>query len=222
MRRYRNLVVLRAAHRRCTRRVGRLDDHLVTDHGLHPVDEVRRVERDDEVFAAVVPVHRLRRVAHVLALHREVDPPAAHGQAHRGRVVAHEKLHPAQSSEEILLPEVEPVRVVVGDQLFVVRVAAFEQARADLDVALPERDLVRARGDADPIGVGPLGDRPRRQALELRERPGRHQQILLTRDGVGPGQVPHGHAVRVGRHHAQRPVDPRDQDTGEQRPAVVV
>ena len=49
-----------------------------------------------------------------------------------------------------------------------------------------------------------------------------------TRRSSSPGnglrvrQITHRHAVRVGGHHANRPVDPRHQHAGQERPAVVV
>ena len=78
----------------------------------------------------------------------------------------------------------QAVRVVVRDQLLVVRVPALQQPGADLDVALPEGDLVAAGGHADPVRLGPLRDGPGRQPLELGERPGRHEKVLLTGNGL--------------------------------------
>ena len=209
------LVVFGATHRRGPGGVRRLDDHLVTGDRLDAVDEVRGVERDDQILAGVVTVDRLGRVTDVLALHAEVHAALAHGEPDGRRVVAHEELDPAQRGEEALLAQVETVRIVVGDQLLVVRVAPLEQPRADLHVALPEGDLVAAGRHADPLRLRSLRDRAGRQSLQLGQRTGRHQEILLAEDGVRSRQVAHGHAVRVGRHHAQRPVDPRHQDTGQ-------
>src|SRR5271168_567901 len=62
------LLIFRAAYSRRARGVRRLDDDLVPGDGLDAVNEVRRVERDDEVLAGVIPVHSLRGVADILTL----------------------------------------------------------------------------------------------------------------------------------------------------------
>src|ERR1700677_1209679 len=54
------LLVFCAAHSGGTRGIRRLDDDLVTDDGLDAVYQIRRVERDHEILAGVIPVHRLR------------------------------------------------------------------------------------------------------------------------------------------------------------------
>src|ERR1700677_3743548 len=90
------LLIFRAAYRRRARGVRRLDDDLVAGDGLDTVDEVRRVKRDDKVLAGVVPVHGLCGGADILALDTQVHATLAHGEPDRGRVVAHEQLHPAQ------------------------------------------------------------------------------------------------------------------------------
>src|SRR3984957_6183367 len=116
----------------------------------------------------------------------------------------------------------QTVRVVIRDQLLVVRVPAFQEPRTDLDVALPEGDLVAVGSHAHAIGLGTLRDGAGRQPLELRQRACRHKKVLLPRNALRVRQITHGHAVGVRGHHANRPVNPRHQDTGQQRPAVVV
>ena len=147
-------------------------NHFVALHRFDAVDQIRRVEGDDQIFAGEVAVDRFGGVTHFLADHRQVDPALAHGQAHRGGVVPHQQLHPPQSGQERFLPQVEPVGVVVRDELVVVRVAALQQPGADLDVSLPKRDFVAAGRHADVAAVTLVTRRGARAGVVVRPAPG--------------------------------------------------
>src|SRR5271169_2650735 len=121
------VVVLRAPDGRGARGVRGLDDHFVSRDGLDTVDEVRRVECNHEVLAGVIAVDRLRSVTDVLALHAEVHASRPHGEPDGRGVVPNEELNPTQCGKKCFLPQMQTVRIVVRDELLVVRVAAFEE-----------------------------------------------------------------------------------------------
>ncbi len=145
-------------------------------------------------------------------------PPGAHRQPDRRGVVPHQQPDPAQGAEQRLLAQVEPVRVVVGDQLAVVGVGALEQ---------PGADPHRAVGEGDLVGAGRHGHRPPAVVLHRRPAPpssrwssarARAGTRMSSSSGSPPcpGQVPQGQAVGVGGHQPDAAVLGGQQHPGEQ------
>ena len=157
----------------------------------------------------------------LLGHHGEVDASAPHGQPHRGRVITHQKSYPAERTEERLLPDVEPVRVLAGDQLAVVGIRPVEQSGPDLDRSQPEGDLVDAGGYFDPASVVVCSSRKAGQPLQLDQRAGRHEDLRRVRDGLRVAKVTQCEAIGIRGHQSDHIFLGRHQDPGQQWPGVV-
>ena len=187
----------------------------VARHGVEPVEQELRVERDGDVGALELRLDHLVRVGPLLRDGRELETRRRSSPGGPGALAAlADDLHRSTPRSSVLARDRQLVRVAARDQLLVVREVALDQACRD-GRSPDTRTSPRARR-ASPRS------RPAEQPLDLVERPRPDQHLLaLARACPTPSRS------RTARRYEsvatrRRPARGRGQQhAGEDRAGVV-